>query len=121
MNDLNFEEQQILYYIELNHYGKDKAQIFTKLAEELHFNGREFRDIVAHLIKEHGALITGSNKGYYYIATEEEYKEANKVLAKQIKGLAIRKKHLRLNWRAKNEPQLPIEPKKIKQLHFGRV
>lgn len=63
------------------------------LALRVGISTRELQDVIKHIIEEHGIMIasaTGRNHGYYFPATEKEYRDAVDQLKHRIISLAKR-------------------------------
>ena len=73
--------------------GRDNAVPMPTLAGLVDISTRELQSIIAHLIEDHGVLIssaTGKNHGYYYPASEAEFKAGALQLEHRIISLAKR-------------------------------
>lgn len=86
---LTDEEFSVWQIIE-RHKGRENAVKVDSVAWQARLNGKEVREIVNHLIMEHGKLIgsvTGTPPGYYIITNTEELKKHIKSL--RHRGIAI--------------------------------
>ena len=88
-------ETEILYYIKNNHFSKGNAIHFKDLAVKLDLNEREVRLCVAELVTHYEQPIAGTDAGYYFIASQEEYDHASNELMSRIRKLSQRHKGLR--------------------------
>lgn len=73
--------------------GRENAISMSALAEAVEISTRELQDVIKHLIEDHGVLIasaTGRFHGYFYPASEAEYKAAVDQLRHRIISLARR-------------------------------
>lgn len=80
------DEEYFVWSIIQDHQGKRNAIKVDDLAQKTGIEGVRIREIVSHLVKEHGKLIgssTGNPPGFYVIADRAE-------LDKQIKSLRHR-------------------------------
>ena len=104
-------ELTILNYIENRCRGKANAETFKHLSLLLGIGERELRDIVAHMVADWQIPIaSGSDCGYYWLTTDQEFIEAHRELISRIKKLAKRAKGLRIGYlRSKQE----IKPKQL--------
>ncbi len=83
--DLSDEEYRVWEIIE-RHQGRENAIKVDALAWQTGIEGVRIREIVSHLVKEHGKLIgssTGNPPGFYIISDKTE-------LEKQIRSLRHR-------------------------------
>lgn len=85
--------------------GKDNAKTSTQIIKDLGWDDNDKRNvfhIVEQLIKKHGYLIgssrKGTNKGYYLIATEDEYVETMRTYNAQIQSMLERHRKLQENY-----------------------
>lgn len=74
-------------------HGRENAVSMSALAELVGISTRELQSIITHLIQDHDIMIssaTGRNHGYYYPATEAEYKAGAMQLVHRITALSKR-------------------------------
>jgi hypothetical protein len=103
---LTYEEERILNFIKRWHSGRGRAITYKELASVLKINDRALRDVVAHLITEHGQLIaTCSDSGYFYIQNDEEYSHARGEIISRIDKLRQRLDGLDEGWKENTKGQ----------------
>lgn len=83
--------------------GKDNAITAAALSEALNLEGGVTSEslrlnLVKPLIEEHHIPIGSCSRGYYIIATEEEFNEVMEDLTHRIRGMQNRKRGLRRGW-----------------------
>ena len=96
---MDYQEKRILEHIRRWHNGIGRVATYKRIAADLGIEPREFRNVVAHLINEHGALIGSvSSGGYFWISNQEEFTHVDKELTKRFTSVVIRRSRLRENW-----------------------
>jgi hypothetical protein len=95
--------------------GKQNSLTTTEIIKALGWNSNDKRNvmhIVEQLITKHGFIIgssrRGKHKGYYLIATEEEYRETMQTYSAQINSMLKRHKKLQENYIKKDQLCLEV-------------
>ncbi|GAB4485941.1 MAG: hypothetical protein OHK006_12960 [Thermodesulfovibrionales bacterium] len=84
--DLTQEERLVLSLIE-DHAGKENAVTGEIIAQLALVSYNRVREIVSHLVNDHGKLIGSCGKGYYLIVDPDEVEEVYRSL--RHRGLSI--------------------------------
>ena len=108
MNEL---EIKIINELKGLHRGKDNAIHYKCLALTLNVNEREVRSIIADLITNRHLPVATSQEGYWWIDSEDEYRQASGELISRIKKLSARHRGLRLGYQEQD-----YKPKQLQMI-----